>query len=777
MTDNRSEITLRASIVYISILVVAILILWKMLHIQISEGETYRKTDNERNVRIRTIEASRGNIYSEDGSLLATSAPVFDLFWDSSVCPDSTFLKGIDSLSICLANHFKDKTASEYKTIFKQAKSKKTRYLPIKRSNVRSDKDQVSYTDLKKIKQFPIFRLGKNKGGLIFEQKNVRKMPYKILAYRTIGYEQIVKGKNGRDTGLFVGLEGAYTQYLKGIDGRRVEQKVRGGIWMPLTDEDQIEPQNGNDIYTSINISLQDVAEHALMKQLDSTSADHGCVILMEVQTGFIRAIANLKRRSDGSYGEDINFAIWESSEPGSTFKLASLIALLEDGRVDTNEIVPTGKRSFGKFEMKDSHEEGYGNISLKRAFEVSSNVAFASIVSKVFGDRPQSFVNLLKKFGLGNKLGVEISGEGEPLIKDYKDKTWSATTLPWMSIGYEMHLTPLQLLSFYNAVANNGTLVKPQFVKEIRHSGQIIKTNEPIIINKQICSQKTIDKVKSCMEGVVEHGTAKKLSNQVFKIAGKTGTAQIAKKGGYGNKKDQARNVEYKASFVGYFPADNPKFSCIVVINNPRRKGFYGAEVAAPVFREIANKVYATEIDIPQYQPDSIRIKNIPLTSTSYQADISTIYSFMRYKTLTDNRQSEWVSANTTSGNFVRLKPQQFENGVVPNVKGMGVKDAVFLIEKQGFLTTIEGKGVVISQSINAGTKLKKGEVVHLVLNAPTIPVYTNYNQNDSLLKVALQDSIESILNKNKPKVTEPKKVIKNDVKQKPKKNTKKTK
>lgn len=777
MTDNRSEITLRSSIVYISILIVAILILWKMLHIQISEGEKYRKTDNERNVRIRTIEASRGNIYSEDGSLLATSAPVFDLFWDSSVCPDSTFLKGIDSLSICLANHFKDKTAAEYKTIFKQAKLKKLRYLPIKRSNVRNDKDQVSYTDLKKIKNFPIFRLGKNKGGLIFEQKNVRKMPYKILAYRTIGYEQIVRSKNGKDTGIFVGLEGAYTQYLKGIDGRRVEQKVRGGIWMPLTDEDQIEPQNGNDIYTSINISLQDVAEHALMKQLDSTSADHGCVVLMEVKTGFIRAIANLKRRTDGSYGEDINFAIWESSEPGSTFKLASLIALLEDGRIDTNEIVPTGKRSFGKFEMKDSHEEGYGNISLRRAFEVSSNVAFATIVSKVFGDRPQSYVNLLKKFGLGKKLGIEISGEGEPLIKDANDRTWSATTLPWMSIGYEMHITPLQLLAFYNAIANNGTLVKPQFVKEIRHSGQIIKTNEPIVLNQQICSQKTINKVKSCMEGVVEHGTAKKLSNQVFKIAGKTGTAQIAKKGGYGNKKDEARNVEYKASFVGYFPADNPKFSCIVVINNPRRKGFYGAEVAAPVFREIANKVYATEIDIPQYQPDSIRIKNIPLTSTSNQADISTIYSFMNYKTLTDNRQSEWVSANTTSGNFVRLKPQQFEKGVVPNVKGMGVKDAVYLIEKQGFLTTIEGKGVVIFQSIKAGTKLKKGEVVHLVLNAPTIPVYTNYNQNDSLLKVALQDSIDHILNKNKPKGPEPKKVIKQVVPQKIKKTNKKTK
>ena len=560
------------------------------------------------------------------------------------------------------------------------------------------------------------------------------------------------------------GLEGAYAQYLKGIDGRRVEQKIRGGIWMPLTDEDQIEPQNGNDVYTSINISLQDVAEHALMKQLDSTSADHGCVILMEVETGFIRAIANLKRHSDGSYGEDINFAIWESSEPGSTFKLASLIALLEDGRMDTNDVVPTGKRKFGKFEMKDSHEEGYGNVSLKRAFEVSSNVGFATAVSKVFGDRPQAYVDLLKKFGLGQKLGVEISGEGSPLIKEAKDPSWSATTLPWMSIGYEMHLTPLQLLAFYNAVANNGKLVKPQFVKEIRHAGEVIKTNEPIVIKEQICSQKTINKVKSCMEGVVEHGTAKKLSNQVFKIAGKTGTAQIAKKGGYGNSKDEDRNVEYKASFVGYFPADNPKFSCIVVINNPRRKGFYGAEVAAPVFREIANKVYATEIDIPQYQPDSIRIKNIPLVNSSNQNDISIIYSFMRYKTLTDNKQSEWVTANSTSGNFVRLKPVQFQPGVVPNVKGMGVKDAVFLIEKQGFIATIEGKGIVVSQSINQGTKLKKGEKVHLVLKAPMIPTITAYNQSDSLLMTALKDSIDLILKKGNPSQKEVPKDVKKD-------------
>ncbi|MDD2346137.1 MAG: penicillin-binding protein 2, partial [Bacteroidales bacterium] len=527
MLEGKNQLAVRSFVVYFGILCFAIAIIARILYIQISIGEEYRAIDQDRNIRIRNIEAARGNIYSEDGSILATSVPVFDLFWDATVCSDEVFDKDLDSLAISLAHLFKDKSTSEYKKQLSTARQKGNRYMLIKRSNVRNEKKQVSYSDLKKIKEFPIFRLGRNRGGFITEQKNVRKMPYRLLAYRTIGYEQKIWKNDGKDTGIFVGLEGAYADYLKGIDGRRVEQKLRGGLWMPVTEEDQIEPQNGNDIYTTINISIQDVAEHALLRQLDSTEADHGCAILMEVETGYIKAIANLKRRKDGSYGEDMNFAIWESSEPGSTFKLASLVALLEDGKVDTSEIVPTGKKRFGKYEMKDSYEPGYGDVSLARAFEVSSNVGIATLVTKVFGNEPQRFVNLLKKMGLGETLGVEIQGEGRPVLKDFKDKSWSITTLPWMSIGYEVQNTPLQLLAFYNAIANNGKMMKPQFVKEIRHIGEIIQKNEPVVMNARICKPSTAHKARACMEGVVEHGTARRLSNEVYKIAGKTGTAQ----------------------------------------------------------------------------------------------------------------------------------------------------------------------------------------------------------------------------------------------------------
>lgn len=749
MLEGKNQLALRSFVVYFAILCFAIAILSRILYIQISLGEEYRAIDQDRNIRIRTIEAARGNIYSDDGSLLATSVPVFDLFWDATVVSEEIFKKDIDSLAICLSNHFKDKSSTEYKKQLISARQKGNRYMLIKRSNVRNERKQVSYSDLKKIKDFPIFRLGKNRGGFITEQKNVRKMPYRLLAYRTIGYEQIIWKNDGKDTGIYVGLEGAYADYLKGVDGKRVEQKLRGGIWMPITEEDQIEPQNGNDIYTTINISIQDVAEHALLRQLDSTEADHGCVVLMEVETGYVRAIANLKRRPDGSYGEDMNFAIWESSEPGSTFKLASLIALLEDGKVDTCEIVPTGKRRFGKFEMKDSYEPGYGDVSLARAFEVSSNVGIAVLVAKVFGNNPQKFVDFIKKMGLGEKLGVEIKGEGNPVLKDYKDKSWSATTLPWMSIGYEVQNTPLQLLAFYNAVANNGKMMKPQFVKEIRHAGEIIKTNEPIVLREQICKPSTALKARACMEGVVERGTAKKLSNEVYKIAGKTGTAQIAKSGGYGNKKDQTRRVEYKASFIGYFPSDKPKYSCIIVINNPRRKGYYGSEIAAPVFREIANKVYTTEIDIPENQADSIRIKNIPLVSAGNQNDLSLIYTYMKYKTLKDNKKAEWVAANTTSGNFVRLTPQQFKKGVVPNLKGMGAKDAVYLLEKCGYKAKIEGKGTVVSQSVLPGTELKKGQTVTISLHSHNTSLIKSFIEPDSTYLNAIRDSIDLILKK----------------------------
>ena len=738
MENVRKDILIRAYIIYAIVLVCGLIIFYRVFSLIFINGNEYRNLVNDNNVRERIVEAPRGNIYSDDKSLLATSLPVFDLYWDSYVVDKDTFNRNVSALANKLSKLFNDKTPREYISYLTTAYNKKTRYLPIQHSDLRNDLKQVSYSDLKLIREFPIFNLGKNRGGLIIEKKDVRKMPYKLLAYRTIGYERIIETKKGIDT-TFVGLEGAYSTYLSGVQGKRIEQKMRGGIWVPVSEEDQIEPQNGKDIYTSLNVEFQRVATHSLMKQLDSTKADHGCVILMEVETGYIKAIANLRRRSDGSYGEDMNYAIWESAEPGSTFKLASLLAVLESGSLDTNSIVPTGTFKYGDREMKDSHEEGYGRISLKHAFEVSSNVGISNAVVRAFGIKERTFVDLLRKMGVGNYFNLEIKGEGIPFIKDPKSRSdvknknaWSPTTLPWMATGYELQLTPLHILSIYNTVANNGKMMKPQFVIEIRNINEIIKKNEPIVLIEKICSQKTIDKAKACLEGVIKNGTAKKLFNTVYSIAGKTGTAQIAKKGGYGNTPDNQRKIEYKASFVGYFPADNPKYSCIVVVNNPKEKGIYGAEVAAPVFKEIADKVYSIEASIHAENEYSAENKTAPLVKFGRKEDLQIIYKSIKFNTLSTDSYSEWVNSYEAVGNSVRMKSSTPSKTKVPDVRDMGVRDAVFLLESLGLKVVIEGKGTVVSQSLSPNSILKKGLKIKLLLSIPAITEISE-NQNDT--------------------------------------------
>ncbi len=753
------DILFRAYIIYVIVLIMAIIIVVRMFSLIFVNGEEYREMAEENLIRERILEASRGNIYSDDGSLLATSVPVFDVYWDAVTVNKDTFNRNVDNLAKELSQLFKDKTQSEYKNYLKRNFYSKNRYTLIRRSDLRNENNQVSYTILKKLREFPIFRLGKNRGGLIVEKKDVRRMPYKLLASRTIGYERKIKLKNGKDTGYFVGLEGAYSSFLQGINGKRIEQRIRGGFWMPISDEDQIDPQNGKDIYTNINIDFQSVATHALMKQLDSTKAEHGTVILMEVETGFIKAIANLSRHKDGSYGEDMNYAIWESAEPGSTFKLASLLAVLEDGRFDTNAIVPTGKIKYGERIMKDSHEEGYGNVSFKRAFEVSSNVGISNLVVRAFAGREQAFVDLLKKMGIGQYLNLEIQGEGLPFIKDPKSRRdannrnpWNSTTLPYMSIGYEIQVTPLHILLIYNTIANNGKLMKPQFVSEIRSVGEVVKKNEPIVLNQKICSQKTIDKVKDCLEGVVKNGTAKKMFNTLYSIAGKTGTAQIASKGGYGNDADgtkKVKSIDYKASFVGYFPANKPKYSCIVVINKPKQKGFYGGEIAAPVFKEIADKVYSSQIDIKQDVPDSIRNKNLPLVKFGKQNELKVIYKEVKFNTLSFDSKSEWVSAESVSGTAIRMEKSVVDTKKVPSVIGMGVRDAVYLLEKSGCYVTINGRGIVVAQSVKAGTPIRKGLRITLSLDMPdVIKVAEMSKELDSInIAKAVTDSIQKMV------------------------------
>ncbi|UCG28286.1 MAG: penicillin-binding protein 2, partial [Bacteroidales bacterium] len=580
----KKDIVWRVAVIYLGILLLGICILGKAVYLQFVEGKELAAKAETLTLKDFMIQPNRGDIYASDNRLLASSVPFYEVRMDpnSNALSTQLFNQKIDSLALCLSRLFRDKSKEEYKREIVTARRNGERYHLIRR--------QVSYIELKEMKEFPVFREGRYKGGLIYVQDNRRILPHSSLASRTIGY--LTKEASGN----IVGIEGAYDHELTGRIGIRLMQKLSGNVWMPVSDADEIKPKDGNDVITTIDINIQDVAENALLKQLIRQDAHHGTVILMEVQTGEVKAIVNLQKGDDGKYRELYNYAVGECTEPGSTFKLASLLVALEDGVVEPDDTIDTGNgiiRFYDK-DIRDTRQEGYGKITVKEAFEVSSNVGISKLIYDNYHDRPTDFVDRLYAMRLNEKLGVEIRGEGIPEIKYPGDSYWSGISLPMMSHGYELRMTPLQILAFYNAVANDGKMVKPMFVKELQYHGEVIKRFKTEVLHPSICSKETIDKAILMLEGVVENGTAKNLDNKNYKIAGKTGTAQIANER-YGYKFEE--KISYQASFVGFFPSDNPRYSCIVVVNSPSNSVYYGNLVAGPVFKEIADKVYATKL------------------------------------------------------------------------------------------------------------------------------------------------------------------------------------
>lgn len=716
--SNIKDIMWRAYLVYFIMLGFGIAIIARLLYIQIAEGDFWRQKAMDETVMPVDIEATRGSIFADDGRVMATSVPIFDVRMDvaSPNITDDIFKENIDSLAMCLANLFKDRDAKAYKTDLVKARKEKNHYFLIKRN--------VEFAQLKALKRFPIFNMGRYRGGLIVVQKDRREMPFRILAQRTIGFSRNfeIKQKKGkktikRDTSIYVGLEGSFNGQLQGVKGKKLVQRIANGVFMPLNDENIIEPKNGKDIVTTINIEYQDVAEMALMKQLRAQKADHGCAVLMEVATGEIKAIANLTRnRKDTSYSEYIeayNYALGEATEPGSTFKLISLVAALDDGKTDLDAMVNTGNgiTTYYNRDMKDVHG-GYGTVTVKKAFEVSSNVGISKVIWNAYSKNPAQFVNKLREMQVDRPLNLEIAGEGMPQIKDPKRNlaTWYGTTLPWMSIGYEVALTPLQILTFYNAIANGGTMVKPMLVKEIRENGNLVQSFSTKIIKQQICKKETVEKARQLLEGVVENGTAKHIKSPDYKIAGKTGTAQIAGAEGY-NKSD------YKASFVGYFPADNPMYSCIVVINNPRAGLIYGGTIAAPVFKEIADKVFATQPNVhPAKFKDTI-IPFWPVVTLARAAETRQLYNQLGIPYIEKVAGDAWISTSLSSSKVI-TNPVDIRQRLMPNVTGMTAKDAVYLLESMGLKVTVKGKGKVKSQSKTPGSMIVNGESVILELS-----------------------------------------------------------
>jgi len=692
MKDVKKDILWRVGLLYASMIIFSLLILGRIFQLQYIQGNFWRQKSSEITQKDIIIEPSRGNILSADGKLLAVSVPFYEIRMDMKAdgLLKSVFVENVDSLAICLANLFGDRHWSEYRNELKTAFNQGKRYHLIK--------GKVNYLHLKEMKKFPLFRLGQFKGGFIVNQNNIRVKPYGHLASRTIG---TVSGER-----TVVGLEGAFDIDLRGIQGVKLMQKIAGDIWMPLSEGNEVEPQDGKDIVTTINISYQDVAESALRRQLIASEADSGCAVLMEVKTGEIKAIANLTKNKDGIYYEKVNYVVNAATEPGSTFKLISMVVAMEDGFISNiDDTINTGNgvtEYYGK-KMKDSHPGGYGKISIREVFEKSSNVGTSRLIWKFYKEQPARFVNRIYKMRLNQKLGLEIKGEGIPQIKDPSDPTWSGLSLPWMSIGYELSLTPLQILAFYNAIANDGILVKPRFIKEIRFHGELVKKIDTEILNPSICSKSTIAKAREMLEGVVERGTATNLRNSNYKVAGKTGTAQIArKKDGYS---DAEGNKTYQASFVGYFPADNPKYSCMVVIYSPSQRAYYGSQVAAPVFSEIADKVFATDLELQPRLALPVKV-NIPLFSNGYLSDIETVCEAIKIPYKKNEVNSDWVVTGRDTSE-VTLSNRIIREGQVPNVVGMGLKDAVFLLENQGLRVRVEGKGKVLKQSLEPGGRI----------------------------------------------------------------------
>ncbi|MBP1668639.1 MAG: ftsI [Bacteroidetes bacterium] len=704
MISIKRDIIWRVAVVYFSFLVLGLLIIGKILYIQIFEKTKWEEEASEYILKNMIIPADRGSIYAADGRLLASSVPYYEIRFDTrcNALTDKIFYSGVDSLAYCLSRLFNDKPSSVYRQEFVSARKQGKRYHLVKSG--------VNYIQLKQLKTFPIFRYGKYKGGFIFLQENKRIRPHQNLAARLIGYT--TKDENGN----VVGIEGAYEDQLNGVEGVRLMQRLNGDIWMPVNDRNEIEPRDGADVITTLDVDIQDVAEKALVEQLRAQDARHGTAILMEVQTGEVKAMVNLSKDSQGNYRELQNFAIGESTEPGSTFKLPVLIAALEDGYVDLEDTIDTGDGTFKYYDKVIRDEQykhgGYGRISVAEVFEYSSNVGMAKIITENYKSQPQHFVDRLYRMRLNESLGIEIKGEGKPVIRYPGEKMWSGISLAQMAYGYEVRLTPLQTLAFYNAIANDGKMVKPVFVRELQYHGKTLKHFGTEVLEPSVCSRATLKKVQYLLEGVVEKGTAKNLKNPQIKIAGKTGTNQIYNKK-YGYK--TGNEVSYQASFVGYFPADEPRYSCIVIVNSPSKQVYYGNQVAGPVFLEIAKKVYATSVEMhhPVKKEKDVMV-DLPGSKNGNRDETRMALQDLDIPVENKRIQSEWVNTNRDEQGIEFSERRTVEN-LVPDVVSLGAKDAVYLLENAGLRVAILGKGSVRRQSIAPGTRARKGDRVIL--------------------------------------------------------------
>ncbi|MEO7264085.1 MAG: penicillin-binding protein [Ferruginibacter sp.] len=705
--EIKKDILWRVYLCFLGMVLLSAFVLGRAIYIQQAQGNYWMSMGDSLHLKYVPIDAERGSIYSEDGNMLSTSVPVFDVFVDFGADglrekQGKRFKENVDSLADAFAKLFNDKTSAEYKKILQQSYRDKERYFLLKK--------KISFEEFRQVRNFPLVRQGRNKSGFIISARDKRINPYVLLANRTIGLSRLDSTKN-------VGLELTYDSLLKGTTGQRL-MRYSAGAYMPVEDA-ELDPVNGKDIITTLDTYIQDVTQNALMKMVQGNNSLHGTAIVMETATGKIKAIANLGKQEDGSYIEDLNYGIGKRTEPGSIFKLATLLCLLEDKYIDINTIVDCegGVKAFHGLRIRDSHM-GTHETTVKNAFAMSSNVAFAKLAYQYYSQQPSKFINHLHNLRLDTLTGVDIvASSGYPIIKKAGSKTWSATTIPYMAHGYEELVTPLHMLMLYNAVANNGTMMRPYLVSSIRDYGVEIRNIPPQVLVEKICSDSTLAQLKECLLEVVEgeHGTARKIKDSTYHISGKTGTAVTA----LNNKGYNKGNKIYQASFMGYFPSEKPKYSIAVVIQNSNQsKLIYGADVAGAVFKEISDRVYARFVI--QSLPSVVINDSSMYSYTGAKNDLNSLFSYLNIKAAGPAEPGFWQKARlqNNGANLYNDDSLLTQGSVTPNVIGLGLKDAVYLLENKGLKISFEGRGRIISQSITAGNAFIKGQKINLTLN-----------------------------------------------------------
>ena len=682
---------------FLGVLLFAVCVAAKIGHIQVAEGDKWAKMAEEIMFDYKRVKATRGNIYSDNGSLLATSLPFYKVAMDPTLARKEVFDKGLDSLAMLLSRYYRDRSESDYKQMLRDARATGKQYLVLNRR-------QINYQTKKEMSSWPIFREGRYKGGVIFEKMDVRYRPFNNLSRRTIGYVN--------EDGQGAGLEFSFDESLGGQDGQALFQKIAGSTWKPVFDGNEVKAVDGLDIQTTIDINLQDVAETSLHRHMALHDADEGTVVVMEVATGHVKAISNLTRDGKGNYLEKFNHAVGGSLEPGSTFKLVTMIALLEDTNIELSDSIKTGNGevTFYNRKVRDHHEGGFGTLSIQASFEQSSNVAMAKLVDKHFGLKPEKYLDHVDRLKLSRPLGLQITGEVFPKITRPQDKAWSGITLPWMSHGYGLEISPLHTLTLYNAVANDGKMIKPVFVTSVLQADRVIREFETETLNSKICSNSTLKQLRLLLEGVVENGTAKNLKDAHYRIAGKTGTAQILEDGRYTKK--------YITSFVGYFPAHAPKYSAIVVVKNPKGWQQYGNNVAGPVFKEIADNIYARDIELhaPMEKKTVLEAGVLPVIRGGRQEELTMLANELGVSTHSATEE-EWVKASR-NGSSVTWKKNEVLKDRVPDVTGLTFRDALYLCEKSGLRVVYQGRGRVAEQSLAPGTRFGRGARIYLKLS-----------------------------------------------------------